>query len=222
MWSSGNCAFVDCLFIGTRFISCEFHECTFKGCNPHKVVFEDTYIDPAVFEGMLDPVEHWNIGINLYQQLYNNSTQMHQREFAETAEFIRSKWRRYVLNHRYSGWKKTEPQYLFEWLANYLFYVLAGYGIRSKFLAAWASVVLAVSVGVNFLLWDFLSIAGRDGSVEERDFVKALYYTATAPVGVGDLTPASDIGRLIFLCEAFFGLIVVSLLVTWLVKRALR
>lgn len=140
-----DCVFVDCLFIGTRFVNCEFHGCTFKGCNPHKIVFENTYIDPSVFEGMLDPVEHSNIGMHLFQQLYNNSMETHQPEFADTAEFNRSKWNRYVLNHRYSGWKKKDPQYIVGWLTNYLFYILVGYGIRFKFLAALMSIVIAVS-----------------------------------------------------------------------------
>ena len=217
-----RCTFIDCLFIGTRFIDCEFHDCTFTGCNPHKVVFKDTYIDPAVFEGMLDPVEHWNIGIYLFQQLYNNSTETRQREFANTAEFNRSKWNRYVLNHRYRGWKKLEPEYIIRWLTNFLFYVLAGYGIRSRFLAAWTFLLVAGSIGCNFLLWDSLGVVGRDGLVGEKQFITVLYYTATIPGGLGDFTPTSDMGRLIFLGEAFLGLVVVSLFVTWLVKRALR
>ena len=62
----------------------------------------------------------------------------------------------------------------------------------------------------------------REGRRCRREFVEVLYYTATIPSGVGDFTPASDIGRLIFLGEAFLGLVIVSLFVTWLVKRALR
>lgn len=216
-----NCTFVDCLFIGTRFVDCEFHDCTFTGCNPHKIVFKNTYVDPCVFEGMLDPVKHSNIGIRLFQQLYENSTEMRQSEFANSAEFNRYKWRRYLLNYRYRGWKKKNLQYIMGWLTNYLFYILAGYGIRSKFLAAWASIAVAVSMGVNFLWWDSLSVVGKAGPVEEREFIKVLYYTATIPVGVGDFTPASNVGRLI-LGEAIFGLIIVSLFATWLVKRALR
>ena len=217
-----DCTFVDCLFIGTRFVDCEFHGCSFAGCNPHKVVFKNTYIDPSVFEGMLDPVKYWNIGMYLFQQLYENSMEMHQREFADSAEFNRYKWKRYVLNHRYHGWRKRYPQYIRQWLTNYLFYILTGYGIRSKFLAAWAFIAVAGSVGVNFLWWDSLSVVGRDGPAGERDFIEVLYYTVTIPGGVGDFTPASDAGRLIFLGEAFFGLVIFSLFVNWLVKRALR
>ena len=217
-----NCAFVDCLFIGTRFVDCEFRGCTFTGCNPYRVVFKGTYIDPSVFEGMLDPVAHSNIGINLFQQLYDNSIAMHEPKFADTAEFNRSKWNHYVLNYRYPGWQRRDHKYIKEWLTNYLYYISAGYGIRFKFLATWTFIVIGGSVGVNFLCWDSLSVVGRDGPAREREFMEVLYYTATIPLGVGDFTPASDVGRFIFLVEALFGLMILSLFATWLVKRALR
>ena len=217
-----DCVFMDCLFMSTRFVDCEFHDCTFKGSNPHKVVFENTYIDPLVFEGMLDQVKYSNIGIHLFQQLYKNSTEMHQREFANAAEFNRQKWVRYALNYDYPGWAKMDFEYIRRWLINVLFYVLAGYGIRSKFWIVWAVIVATASVGVNFFCWDSLNIVGKDGPVGERSFISVVYYTATIPGGFGDFTPASDMGRLIFLGEAFFGLIIVSLFVTWLVKQALR
>ena len=216
-----DCAFVDCLFIGTFFDKCEFHSCTFKGCNPHKLMFTNTYIDPSVFEGMLDPVKHWNIGMHLFQQLYNNSTEQRQREFTSTAEFNRNKWTRYVLNHRYSGRKKNFS-YLTTWLTNYLFYIVAGYGIRSKFLIAWACIVSAGSMGINFLFWDSLDVVDKSTTLVAKEFVDVLYYTATIPAGVGDFTPTSDIGRLLFLGETFLGLTVFFLFATWLVKRMLR
>ena len=217
-----DCEFVDCLFIGSNFVDCEFHDCSFKGCNPHEVTFKNTYIDPSGFEGMLDPVEHWNIGIHLFQQLYDNAIETRQREFANNAEFNRSKWKRYVLDHEYPGWKKRNPRYLWEWSKNCLYYILAGYGIRSKFLATWAFLVATVSVGINYLLWDSLNVVGKDGPAGERDFIEVLYYTTTIPSGLGDFTPASNLGRLIFLGEAFFGLVIVSLFATWIIKRALR
>ena len=218
-----DCVFIDCLFIGTRFVDCEFHDCTFKECNPHKVVFENTYIHPSVFEGMIDQVKHSNIGMHLFQQLYKNSMDMHQREFANAAEFNRQKWVRYVLKYNYCRRKKKKDfEYIRTWLINVLFYVLAGYGIRSKFWIVWAFIVAIASVGVNFFCWDSLNVVGKDGPVGERSLISVVYYTATIPGGFGDFTPASDMGRLIFLGEAFFGLFIVSLFVTWLVKQALR
>ena len=217
-----NCEFVDCLFIGTQFIDCEFYQCAFVDCNPHKITFKNTYIDPSVFEGLLDRVKYWNIGIHLFQQLYENSTAMHQPEFANTAEFNRQKWRRYVLDHYYPGLKKINPKCIREWLPNLLYYIFAGYGIRFRFLAAWAVLFGGGSLCLNFTLWDSLHVAGRNGFVEERGLVEVIYYTATMPGGVGDFTPSSDLGRLIFVGESLLGLLIVSLFVTWLVKRALR
>ena len=217
-----NCVFIDCLFIATQFVNCEFHGCTFTGCNPFRVEFKNTYINPSVFEGMLDPVKYWNIGIYLFQQLYNTSTERNHLEFANAAEFNRRKWNRYVLNHNYPGWKKTDSNYIKDWLLNYLFYVLAGYGFRPKFLVAWAVTILALSVSVNFIFWDSLNVVGRDGPAGAREFIKVFYYTVTIPGGVGDFTPGSDVGRLIFMGEAFGGLIIASLFVAWLVRHAFR
>ena len=217
-----NCKFIDCLFLGTSFVNCEFHDCTFEGCNPHKVLFTNTYIDPSVFEGMLDPGLYSNIGMHLFQQLFDNSMSMRQREFANVAEFNRSKWKRYVLNHKYPGKKRIDLKYLRLWLANYLFYILAGYGIRSRFLVTWAFFVGVGSLAVNYIWWESLSVVGREGPVAGRDIVEVFYYTFTIPVGVGDITPASAVGRLIFASEAAIGLVIVSFFVTWIVRRAVR
>ena len=170
---------------------------------------------------MLDSDKYSNIGLDLFQQLYNNSREQNQREFTNTAEFNRNKWNRYVLNYRYNGAKKT-PQYILEWLSNYLFYLLAGYGIRFKFIAIWAFVIAGGSVGFNFFCWDLLSVVEKDVTAAKREFVDVLYYTATIPAGVGDFTPTSEVGKLIFLGEVFVGLAVFTLFATWLVKRTLR
>lgn len=218
-----DCNFVDSLFIGTHFVDCEFHDCTFKGCNPHKVTFENTYIDPAVFEGMLDTKKYSNIGINLFHQLYDNSIVQNQREFANTAEFNRQKWRRYVLNYKYSGKKNLfNPNYRVDWISNWLFYLLAGYGIRAKFWISWAFIVVVSSFCINYFLWEQFNIVGKNGSDTARSLIKAFYYTVTIPAGLGDYIPTSDLGRISYIGEGFLGLVIVSLFVTWFVKRILR
>ena len=217
-----NCEFVDCLFIGTRFVDCEFHDCKFSGCNTHKSIFKNTYINPAVFEGMLDPASHSNIGIHLFQQLFENSTAKRQSAFANNAEFNKHKWARYVLNYKYRGWKKVNLKYVSSWLSNFARYVFAGYGIRAKFLAAWAAVAMIGSFGLNFLLWERLNVVGWNGPVADRNLVEVVYYTTTIPGSLGDLTPASSLGRGLFLVEALIGLIFISVFVGWLVRRAVR
>ena len=238
-----NCEFVDCLFLWTRFVDCEFHDCTFKDCNPNKVQFENTYIDPSVFVGMLNKRQHSNIGINLFHQLYDNSVKMNQREFIITAEFNRHKWIRYSLDYKERERRKKlarqykdqgrwlarqflrlqfDRKYLGEWVSNILSWLFLGYGIRFKFVFFWMFALAGISFTTNFLGWEYLSVVGRDGQLAERGIVKVAYYTATIPSGLGDFTPASDIGKVIFLGEGFFGFVIVSLFATWLVKRCLR
>ena len=218
-----DCQFVDCLFSSTRFVNCEFHNCKFSGCNPYKIEFENTYIDPSIFVGMIgDTVEHSNIGMHLFQQLYHNSTSMNQWEFADTAEYNRKQWMRYILNYKRRKKEIGMAEYCWRWSKNYLFYWLMGYGVRFRFIALWASVFIISSLVLNYTLWSHLEIAGKNGSIESRSFVSVLYYTATIPSGLGEFTPTSEIGRLIFLLEAFFAVIIGSFLVTWLAKRTVR
>lgn len=236
-----NCEFIDCLFLGTRFVDCRFHDSTFTGCNPHRVEFEGTYIDPSVFVGMLDKRQHSNIGINLFHQLYVNSMKISQREFAITAEFNRHKWRRYSLDYKerqrkeklacqfrgrrlsrqYLG-QRFNRQYLGQWLSNISSWLFLGYGIRFRFVFFWMLTLAVISLATNFTFWEHLSVMARDGQPAERGLVETLYYTATIPSGLGDFTPASDAGRIVFLIEGFFGFAIVSLFATWLVKRCLR
>lgn len=217
-----DCKFEDCLFIGTRFVDCEFHACTFINCNPHKVEFINTYIDPAVFEGMLDKVKHWNIGIHLFQALYRNAADTQQSKFLRTAEFNVNKWQRYVLEYRHPGWRKFKDGQGTEWVVNFLSYILVGYGIRGKFLMSWGIIVALASVIFNYIFWDALNVSRSDGSVSERGIIEVLYYTGTILGGFGDLSPGSDLGKLALLVQLGFGLFLVSLFVRWLIRLALR
>ena len=217
-----DCKFIDCLFMGTRFIDCRFHNCTFDGCNPHKIEFANTYIDPGVFEGMLHKVDHSNIGIHLFQQLYKNAMETEQRKFARTAEFNMQKWERYNFDHEFPRWKKFKTIRIVEWLQNVLFWVLAGYGIRPKFLGGWAIVFAVASVGGNYIWWNDLKVAGLGGPVSERTLFEVVYYTATSLGGFSGLSPGSDVGKSFFLVQAVFGFMLVSLFIRWLVRQALR
>ena len=132
-----RCKFEDCLFITTQFIDCEFHDCIFRGCNPHKIQFKDTYINPSIFQRMLNKKNHSNIGIYLFQQLYKNAMDTQQPGYARTAEFNMRKWERYALDYKYPGWQKLHKSCFREWTTNVLAYILVGYGIRARFWLIW-------------------------------------------------------------------------------------
>jgi hypothetical protein len=63
---------------------------------------------------------------------------------------------------------------------------------------------------------------GKDGFSSERSIVDVVYYTATIPIGVGELTPESDFGRWLFSTEAGIGLVLVTFFVTLVVRKAFR
>ena len=217
-----QCTFVDCLFIGTRFVDCEFHDCAFEGCNPYKIEFSNTYINPSFFEGTLNKVAHSNIGIHLFQELYKNAADMGNGKFARAAEFNLYKWQRYIFDHDHPKWEKFKTLRFFEWSQNVLFWTFAGYGIRPKFLIGWAAAVGVASVVTNYIWWDSLKVVGLHGPVKDRGFIEVIYYTVTTLGRFGDLAPGSDVGKSIFVVQAMLGLVLVSLFVTWLVRRALR
>ena len=217
-----RCTFEDCLFIATQFINCEFHECKFLSCNPHKIEFKDSYIDPSVFQGMLNKKEHSNIGIHLFQQLYKNAKDTGQPKYMRTAEFNMRKWERYVLDYKYPGWRKLGRSCFGEWTTNALAYVFVGYGIRARFWLIWAMVVGLLSVSSNFVWWDCLDVVGPNGQGVDRTFVDVLFYTASTFGGFGNLGPGSIVGRLVFMIEAGFGLIILGLFLRWLLRLALR
>ena len=217
-----RCTFEDCLFVTTQFINCEFHECIFRGCNTHKIVFKETYIDPSIFQGMLDKKKRSNIGVHLFQQLYKNAMNTEQPKYARTAEFNMRKWERYDLDYKYPGWKKLHTSCFQEWTTNVLSYILVGYGIRARFWLFWVMLVGLLSALTNYIWWDCLDVAGPDGQGVDHTFVGVLFYTASTLGGFGNLGPGSTVGRLVFMTEAGFGLIMLGLFLRWLVKLALR
>ena len=214
-----KCKFIDCLFIGTRFEDCEFHGCSYSGCNPHKIEFKDTYIDPKPFERMLDRRKRANIGVYFFQQLHKNSVEMEQRQFSRTAEFNFHKWERYILDYKHRKGTIGHSQYYWAWLQNYLFHIFAGYGLKFHFFAIWSAIIIAISFSVNYYLWGHLCVVGQNQLEEERTVITVMYYTGTAMGRFGDLAPISDLGRGLFLVETFLGLIIVALFLTWLGKR---
>ena len=217
-----DCKFIRCLFTAAQFVDCAFYNCEFKNCSPHKVRFTNTYINPSVFEKMLDKTDDSNIGINLFHQLYQNSTEMQQFQFASTAEFNRQKWLRYHLNYKFREGKVPRSEYRKEWLSNYLSYLFTGYGVRFKFVAIWTGIFVIGSFVLNLVLWDCMNIVGRNGPSDNIEVVQVLYYTATILPGIGDLTPTSNLGKILFVIEMIFGFLVFSIFMRWLVRRAVR
>ncbi len=217
-----NCIFKDCLFQSTQFNQCEFHECTFNGCNPNKIQFNNTYIDPAIFQGMIDHKKHPNIGIHLFHNLYNNAIRTNQPQFARTAQFNMRIWERYVLTYQYRHKRWFHPPRVKKWISNYASYLLIGYGIRARFWLRWAFVICVLSTIFNIVAWDHFDVVAENGAPVEESNLNVIYYTFTILGGLPLLTPNSNFGKVVFMFEAGFGLIIVAVLIAWLIRLVLR
>lgn len=218
-----DCLFFDCLFIGTVFRKCEFHNCRFKGCNPHKILFEDTYIDPLSFENLLDPYEHTNIGLHLFNQLEQNARKQEQYPFIASAAYLFKKWSRYHLNwmrrKKYIGsWK-----WILKWIPDYLYDLIAGYGWKiQKFLVS--SIILIILItGCNHFFWQQLGMTGADSKGGSNWIVSAYYTVVTlTTLGYGDITPTTQTGMALASFEAIIGLIWLSILASIIFRRFFR
>lgn len=219
-----KCKFVDCLFIGTRFVSCEFHDCQFDGCNPYKVSFEHTYIDPKVFENKLNPKKHSNIGVRLFQQLLENSVKCQQPEYAQTARYLFNKWLRY--QHAYEFLDKHIGfwEYSRKWIPSFLYDVLAGYGIRLFPFFRLTVILLFLITIANYLFWPHFGMSKAMPVDQLGSWVMSFYYSIVTmtTLGYGDITPSTTAGMFAASLEALLGLMWLSLLASIVVKRVLK
>lgn len=219
-----NCKFKDCLFIGATIRNTEFHQCTFEGCNPHKIVFQDTYIDPSIFSGMLNEKEHSNIGVHLFQSLLRNSVSTQQRDFAQVAEFYFRRWQRYQHNYEARTGRISRSAWLRSWIPSVVFEYFAGYGLRSRYLAVWTAVLLIVIGVFNYAFWHQLGIAAATEAPQQRSFTDAIYFTVITmtTIGYGDFVPTTAFGRLSVAFEGGIGLVLLGTFAATVIKKLVR
>ncbi|MFC1759261.1 ion channel [Planctomycetota bacterium] len=223
-WTFRDCTFQDCLFIGSRIEHCEFHGCRFANCNTHKIEIESTYVDPEVFAKMLHPKQHANIGVHLFQQLLKNATDTQQPTFRNSAEYHFRNWRRYQWDYDVKTGRSALLPYLCKWLPEWLYFVFAGYGLRSRFFMIWSVVFFALVIIINHTLWSVLEITSSGKAVSEAKLIQSTYFSLVTltTLGYGDLVPSSDAGMGIITVEAILGIIWVSILASIVIRRVVR
>ncbi len=218
-----ECSFLDCLFIGTTFKKCEFHNCTFVGCNPHKILFEDSYIDPNCFKKLLDPIHHTNIGLHLFNQLEQNARKQEQYTFINSAAYLYKRWTRYHLNWEYRQGHIKKLKWIFKWTPSYLYDLVAGYGWKiQNFIISSIVFIFLVSFG-NHLFWNHLGMAGV-ASKGGPNWIVSIYYTIVTltTLGYGDITPTTHTGMVLASFEAIIGLLWLGMLVSIIFRRIFR
>jgi len=219
-----ECSFEDCLFVATEIVDCEFHDCTFANCNTHKIVIENTYVDPEAFARMLHPEQHANIGIHLFQQLLQNSTATQQSRFRDTAEFYFRVWRLHQWRYDRKTGRINTAQFVRKWTPEFAYLWLAGFGLRSRYFAFWTMVFFATIVYVNHRCWTVMEIANSGNPVPDTSLIQSMYFSfvTLTTLGYGDLVPTSQTGMGVITVESVFGIVWVSILASIIIRRIVR
>lgn len=217
-----DCQFENCLFIGSIFSDCRFNNCEFLDCNFYRSQIQNCYIDPRAFNRCLDHAKYANIGVGLYQELLHNSRQQAQPEFTRHAQFQFSRWKRYL------GWdeiksskdgtikKALKSLVLFQ---SWLFEKTTGSGVRLGNFAVTSAVVLAALTLINFSFRSSFGLMLGDQCVQTIG--EAFYFSTIVitSLGFGDITPTTDLGRVVVSLEALVGFLTFAMLVSMAFRR---
>lgn len=216
-----NCKFVECLFIDTKFKNCRFTACEFINCNPHRIDFEQCFVDPKYFEKCIPDAKYANIGVYLFQQLLRNSRLEAQPDFSDEAQFLFRRWQRHLARHgiRDQPDKRGKVAESWRFLSLWLFEQLAGSGVRLSRLVVSAALTLA---GMSVINWKFADELGLKHSGQQlRTFVESFYFSTivTTTVGFGDVVPDQAIGQIVVSIEALIGLVFFAMLTSTIYHR---
>ena len=220
-----NCAFRDCLMVGTEFADCEFHTCSFENCNSYKFRLRNVYLDPSSFSlAKTYRRSASNIGVELFQKLYDNSMDSHQTNFAAIADVERRRWRRH--QWKYDIKKRNAPKAKTLWniSTNWIFDVTAKYGYGPfRFLCASGLIFLAIG-WLAHLFWNLMGIVKEGAIIPNASMSDSLYYSMLlmTTLGFSDLLPASTFGKFYVIFCAIFGISWMALFTAILVKRVIR
>jgi len=217
-----NCTFESCLFIGSVIFSCRFNDCQFINCNFYRAQFENCFIDPRSFSRCLNPSSHANIGVGLYQELLQNSRQQAQPEFTSESQYQFRRWKRYL------GWDEIRnsdtsllmslPRIGMLFMA-WLFEKTTGSGTRFINLAVTSAFMILALTIINYSCRSAFGLMLGDEPVQS--VAEAFYFSTivVTTLGFGDITPRSDLGRIVVSFQAILGFTTFALLVSMAFRR---
>lgn len=212
-----NCYFENCLFTGSVVSECRFNACRFVSCNFYRTQIQDCFIDPRAFAQCLDPERHANIGVGLYQELLHNSRQQAQPEFANLAQYQFRKWQRHLMRDEIATSSAGRTRKMLKSITlfpSWFFELTTGSGMRLGNLAVTSLFLLLTITIVNYY---FSSAFGLSLGDEVNLSIGEAFYFSTIVVtslGFGDITPSTDLGRIVIACEAIVGFLTFAILVS--------
>lgn len=228
------CHFEDCLFIGTEINNCQFHQCTFKNVNTHQINFKQTYIDPSSFKKNYDrkDIKKSNLAVHLFQQILDNSRDVEQSEFARIANYYFKKWQGRLTRSKYFNkqpYKINEWEFLVEYIPNFLYRWIFGYGLRLRSFIATFLVIYGVFYFTNLKYWSEYGFHEKDFAIvsfcpKQISPIANIFFTADAMTQLVDsqFQPQTDFGMSMLTLQGFTGFILLSFLITVLINRFVK
>lgn len=217
-----DCNFENCLFMGSTIVDCRFSNCIFVSCNFFRSEFISCYIDPNSFIRCNDRKKHANIGLGLYQELLHNSRQQAQPDFTREAQFQFARWKRYfrwseIKDSEEGGFKKL-LQYI-SVFPSWAFEKIAGSGVRLGNIAITSIATLAILTLINYY-WSS-SFGLNLGGEPVENIVESFYFSTivVTSLGFGDITPSTEVGRIIVALEAIVGFVTFATLISMIFRR---
>lgn len=218
-----KCKFQDCLFIGCNFDDVEFHKCEFTNCNFWKSEFHKCYLDPRLIS--LDKsyrLTHANLGVGLFQALFDNLSAQNQTDFAREADIEFRRWKRAQLRHDVKDAKLTKMESNIIYTKSIVYETLAGFGYRPFRFMLWTiALFLIASIFNYFVLGSSLSAGSSGGNVSFADSVFYTFSVLTI-LGFSTVTAATDFAKIVTVFEALAAVGWLGILTSVLVKRFIR
>ncbi len=228
------CHFEDCLFIGSEIQNCQFQQCTFKNVNTHQIEIKQTYIDPVSFKRNYkkSDLEKSNLAVHLFQELLDNSRDEEQSEFARISNYYFRKWQgRLSLNKYFNKqpYKINEWEFFIEYVPNFLYRWIFGYGLRLRSFIATFFVIYGAFYLTNLNYWSEYCFHQKDFAIlsfsaENISPIANIFFTADAMTQLVDsqFQPRTDFGMLMLTIQGFSGFILLSFLITVLINRFVK
>lgn len=219
-----ECVFTDCLFIGATFEHVEFHRCKFINCNFYKVTITNCYLDPVTIS--LDRVyrkKHANIGVHLYQQIYDNSAQAGQYGFEREADIQFRKWKRWQLKFDHASGKLTCWEYIAATISSVVYEWVAGFGYKPlRFVVS----TILLFTAFSFLNMKFLSGQLRHNGelIQSLNFYDSVFYTYSVMTALGfsSIIPETSCAKILTIFETLCGISWIGIFTALLVKRFIK
>jgi len=216
-----DCSFSQCLFLSAEFVHCEFSNCSFSECNFLGSSWSKTRIDPKTLKNNFDFKNDANIAAHLFHALYELYKNEHQPNYARQSKYLLMK-AKYGLDYYYhkKGTLKKTP-FVLRRFQSFFHRMVSGYGVYKWRVALTFFIFLFISSLLNHYLQSYIFSSDTPPVSPGYSFIQSSYYTfiSITTIGFGDMVPKSEIGRLLTMGEASFGIILIAYLLNFFAEK---